>query len=500
MSNKKKKFYISTSIAYTNAPPHIGFALELIQADVLARYHRLLGEGVFFLTGTDEHGQKIARAAEEARKTPKEFVDEISAQFRKLTEVLNISNDDFIRTSDQQRHWPSVYKIWLKFKQKGLLYKKQYEGLYCVGCEAFITSKDLVDGKCQYHQTEPEVIREENYFFRLSRYTKKIKELIEKDIIKIIPETRKNELLSFLKEGLEDISFSRPRGDLRWGIPTPDDPSQTIFVWCEALINYISAIGYNDNPVFFKKYWPTDVHCLGKDIFVRFHGSLWPAMLLALDLALPKKIFVHGFITVAGQKMSKSLGNIIDPFELVNKYGTDAVRYYLLAEIPPTEDGDFTYEKFEKRYNSDLASGIGNLVARVTKMVSDPNFKLSRRISYIIRGIISRIKIKRTIKSTREKYKEALNEFKLHEALKTVWDLIGFCDKHIEKEKPWNTKNRKVVDNLLIVLYNIAELLAPFLPETTDKILSEIDSSLNNKTEDRKSAVLFPRLDKINLL
>ena len=356
-----KKFYISTSIAYANAPPHLGFALELVQADVLTRYQRSLKKDIFFLTGTDEHGAKVVKAAERAPKTPKDFVDEISWKFKALAKVLDISNDDFIRTSDQKRHWPEVRKVWLKLKENGDIYKKKYQGLYCVGCEAFITKKDLADGKCRIHQKEPEVIKEENYFFRLSRYSKMITEILRMGKINIIPETRKNEMLSFVGQGLEDISFSRPRKDLKWGIPVPNDETQTIYVWADALTNYLSGA---------KNRWPADIQCIGKDI-LKFHSLIWPGMLLSLGLPLPKVILVHGFITVAGQKMSKSLGNVIDPFELVKKYGTDAVRYFLLREIPPTEDGDFTYEKFEGRYNADLAKGLGNLAARVITMAGN---------------------------------------------------------------------------------------------------------------------------------
>ena len=349
-----KKFYIATSIAYTNALPHVGFALELVQADVLARYHRDLGDDTFFLTGTDEHGRKVAEAAEKLGKTPKDFTDELSDKFRGLTKALNVSNDDFIRTTDRTRHWPAVKDFWLELKEKGDIYKKKYQGLYCVGCEAFITKKDLKDGKCGIHQKEPEVVEEENYFFRLSKYSKEIERIIKTDKIRIIPPARGNEMLAFMRQGLEDVSFSRPSKDLSWGIPVPGDETQTIYVWADALINYFSGAPGR---------WPADLHCVGKDIF-KFHSLIWPGMLLSLGLPLPKAILVHGFITVAGQKMSKSLGNVVDPFELIEKYGADAARYFLLREIPPTEDGDFTIGKFEQRYNADLASGLGNLVAR----------------------------------------------------------------------------------------------------------------------------------------
>jgi len=480
-----KKFYITTSIAYTNDFPHIGFASECIQADVLARYHCLLDEEVFFLTGTDEHGEKIAKAATQEKKEPKEFVNKISAKYRELKKILNLSNDDFIRTTDKKRHWPAVKKVWLKLRENGDIYKKKYKGLYCVGCEAFILEKDLVDGKCPNHQKKPEIVEEENYFFKLSKYSREIEEIIEKGKIKIIPETKKNEILSFIEQGVEDISCSRLKEKLEWGIPVPDDNTQTVYVWLEAIVNYLSALGYAEESDKFKKYWPADVHCVGKDIF-RFHSLLWPAILLSLNLRLPKTIFVHGFITVGGQKMSKSLGNVIDPFELVKKYGTDAVRYFLLREIPPTEDGDFTYEKFEKRYNADLASGLGNLVARVitmAKQLTTYNLQLTTRNS----------KLKKEINKTWEDYKKALDEFKFSEALIAIWNLIGFCDRYIEKERPWDNKNeklkiknQKVICELLFILDNIAELLKAFLPETSEKILEQLKT--------KKSEVLFPRI------
>jgi len=460
-----RKFYITTSIAYTNAPPHIGFALELIQADVLARYHRILGEDVFFLTGTDEHGAKIAKVAQEAGQEPQDFVDKVSKKFRELREFLNLSNDDFIRTSDQKRHYPAVKKLWLKLEENGDIYKKKYKGFYCSGCEMFITEKDLVNGKCPNHQIQPEFIEEENYFFKLSKYLKEIEERIEKDELKIIPETRKNEVLGYIKTGFGDVSFSRAK-EKYWGFPIPGDKSQIIYVWGDALPNYISAIGYTENSKKFQKYWPADVHCIGKDI-LKFHALIWPGMLLSLGLSLPKTIFVHGFITSGGQKMSKSLGNVIDPFELVKKYGIDAVRYYLLREIPATEDGDFTYEKFEQRYNSDLAAGVGNLVSRVITMAAKSNSKQ-----------IPNPKFQTKIEETKNKYKKALEDFKFSEALKAIWDLISFCDKYIEEKKPWENKNPGVINDLLFALDNIADLLSPFLPETAEKIKKRKDKHL----------------------
>lgn len=474
----KNKFYIATSIAYTNAFPHVGFGLELVQADVIARYHRLLAEDVFFLTGTDEHGVKVVKAAEKSDKSPEEFVNEISNKFKELTKVLNISNDNFIRTTDQERHWPVVKEFWSKLKENGDIYKKQYEGLYCVGCEAFITKKDLAEGKCRVHQKEPEIVKEENYFFRLSKYSKDIEKIIEKNKVRLIPEGRKNEMLNFIKQGLEDVSFSRPRKDLKWGIPVPDDDTQTIYVWADALLNYISALGGLDDKNF-KKYWPADIHFLGKDI-LRFHSTIWLGILLSLKLPLPKNIFVHGYITSGGQKMSKSLGNVVDPFELIGKYGSDAVRYFLLREIPPTEDGDFTYEKFKQRYNADLASGIGNLVARVVTIAKDVEMSFADKLSDK--------SFQKIIDKTKKEHKKALDEFRFNEALLSAWGLISFCDKYIEKEKPWekSEKQKETLENLFFAIDEIALLLKPFLPETSEKILEQLKS--------RKSIPLFPRI------
>jgi len=465
----KKKFYITTSIAYTNAPPHLGFALELIQADVLARYHRFLKEDVFFLTGTDEHGLKIERKAREAGQEPLAFVTALSEKFQELTKVLHISNNDFIRTTDRQRHWPTVEKIWRQLVRQGDIYKKQYRGLYCVGCEAFLKEKDLVNGQCPYHQKKPEVIEEENYFFRLAKYAPLVKKEIEKNKIKIVPTVRRNEILNFIQQGIEDISISRSKKQCQWGIPVPDDPDQVIYVWFDALLNYLWP----------RRYWPANVHCIGKDIF-RFHALIWPAILLAANLKRPKTIFVHGFITVGGQKMSKSLGLVVDPFVLVKNYGVDAVRYFFLREIPTTEDGDFTLEKFIERYNGDLANGLGNLVARIITLAQISNCQLP------ISKKIQNSKFRNEIENTWRNWRKAIEEFKFNEALGIVWELISFCDRYIEKERPWENKNQEVISDLLVAIKNIAELLQPFLPETSAKILEQLKT--------KKSQPLFPRL------
>ncbi|MBI2624889.1 MAG: methionine--tRNA ligase [Candidatus Nealsonbacteria bacterium] len=490
---KQGKFYITTSIAYTNSPPHIGFALELVQADVLARYKRLLGKEVFFLTGTDEHGAKVAKAAKAAGEEPKIFTDKIAGRFLELAKVLDISNDYFIRTTDKRRHWPSVEKVWQGLKESGDIYKKEYRGLYCSGCEAFITKKDLADGKCIIHQREPEKVEEENYFFRLSKYSKEIKEAIEIGEIKILPQGRKNEILSFISQGLQDVSFSRPRNDLKWAIPVPGDASSSIYVWADALTNYISALGYDKESSKFKKFWPADVHFIGKDI-LRFHAVIWPGMLLSLGLPLPKTIFVHGHITKDGQKISKSLGNAVDPFELVEKYGADTLRYYLLREILPTEDGDFTRQKFEERYNGDLAKGLGNLVARVMAVAISSKFPVFAESD----SDVSSKKTPKFINKTWKAYRKAVEEFKFNDALAAIWDLVHFSDKYIEEIRPWENSGKKqpAIYNLLFSIANIASLLEPFLPKTSEDIFSQLGIKPTSKKwlfKVKKGKPLFPR-------
>jgi methionyl-tRNA synthetase len=473
---KNKNFYITTSIPYTNAPPHIGFAFEIIQSDVVARHQRSLGKKVFFLTGTDEHGLKTLRAAEAAGKEVLVFADEISGKFKELAKVLHISNDDFIRTTDEKRHLPAVYKLWEAFEKKGDVYKKKYKGLYCEGCEAFKTQKELVNGFCIIHQKPVAEIEEENYFFKLSRYLPKIKKIIEKNSIRIIPESKKNEVLGMIEHGLDDVSFSRSK-EKYWGWSVPGDANQVFYVWQDALPNYISAVGYGTDEKKFKKYWPADVHCIGKDI-VKFHALYWPAMLLSAGLDLPKSIFVHGFINVAGQKMSKSLGNVVDPFELVEKYGVDAVRYFLLREFTSTEDGDFSYEKFEQRYNADLAGGIGNLLSRTIALAVKENFNHKKPGT----------NIKKALAATQKECSAYLEEFKFNEALKSIWELISFCDKYINQEKPWEEKSNapQVISDMLFALEKISDLLAPFLPQTSEKIKTAV--------KNKQSLPLFPRL------
>lgn len=475
----EKKFYISTALPYVNAVPHLGHALELTQADVVARYHRLLGEDVFFLSGVDENALKNVRAAMEAKMEIKDFIDKNTLKFIRLKEknVLNLSFDDFIRTTES-RHKKGVQKLWQACEKD--IYKKKYKGLYCVGCEEFYKESELENGLCPEHKVKPDLIEEENYFFKLSEYQKQLEKIIENEEVKIIPETRKNEVLSFIKSGLKDFCISRSAERAHgWGVEIPGDPTQYSWVWFDALSNYINALGYAENNKKFQEWWQENenkIHVIGKGI-IRFHAVYWIAMLLSAKISLPKIIFVHGYITSNGQKMSKSLGNVVDPFELIKKYGTDAVRYFLLREIPSTEDGDFTEEKFIERYNADLAGGIGNLVARVITMAKDSAPVGNRPKGDNFQTAIGKIQ---------ENYKKALDGFKFNEALISVWDLISFCDKIVNEEKPWEGGKESVIEDLLITISEIANLIKPFLPETSEKILEQL--------KNKKSQPIFPRI------
>lgn len=485
MSNKNKQFYVSTALPYVNSLPHLGFALEIIQADVIARYHRILKDDVFFLTGTDENALKNVQAAKKEGISVERLTARNAEKFYELKNILNLSFNAFIRTTEE-RHIKGAQKLW-RVCQKDI-YKKKYSGLYCLGCEQFYKEKELTGGLCPEHKTKPELVEEENYFFKLSKYQDNIKKVIENNKVEIIPKTRKNEILSFINSGFEDICISRSAERARgWGIDVPGDKNQKIWVWFDALSNYINALGFARDGKKFKKYWPADLHIIGKGI-LRFHAVYWPAILLSAKLPLPKKIFVHGYLTANGQKMSKSLGNIINPFELVKKYGTDSVRYFLLREIPPTKDGDFTYRKFEERYNSDLAKGLGNLAARVITLSK----KLKTQKSNL-KTAAKDLKVKKEIDAVWKSYNKSLEQFKFNETLISIWKLIGFCDKYIEKEKPWEIKNKKskvknqkVINNLLVVLTIIAQMLKPFLPETSEKIFEQLKT--------RKSGPLFPRI------
>ncbi len=519
-------WYITTAIPYVNARPHIGFALEIVLTDALARYHRLIGNDVRFLTGSDENSLKNVQAAEREGIPTQQLVDRNAAQFSGLREPLDLSFDDFIRTSTDLRHIAGVRKLWEACDRAGDIYKRAYRGLYCVGCEQFYAESELIDGLCPEHFTKPDVVEEENYFFRLSRYADQLLELIETDRIRIVPQTRKNEVVSFIRMGLADFSISRSRARAHgWGVEVPGDPGQVMYVWFDALGNYITALGYADDSELYQRYWlhnPHRVHVIGKGI-IRFHAVYWPAMLLSAQVPLPTTIFVHGYVTVAGGKISKSLGNVIDPVELVHQYGTDAVRYYLLREIPATEDGDFTLERFVRAHNTDLADQLGNLLNRVVSMIGRyyqgvvpaPNGQeaLDTQLIGIAAGL-------------RERVDAAMERFAPHEALAAVWELIGAANKYVAESEPWTLAKRRKAGGdegaaaearLATVLYNLTETLrlvahycAPFIPATAAGIARQLGVELELDGEWQQVAswgrypagttvqpggVLFPKLE-----
>ncbi|PJC36642.1 methionine--tRNA ligase [Candidatus Peregrinibacteria bacterium CG_4_9_14_0_2_um_filter_53_11] len=502
------KFYITTAIAYTNSTPHIGFAMELIQGDCLARYHRLVGDEVFFLTGTDEHGLKMAQTAKEKKTTPQKLADTNAAHFKRLAEFVEASNDDFIRTTEE-RHKKGAQKLWNKLVEADTLYKKTYEGLYCVGCEAYITEKDLVDGLCPNHKKPPITFKEENYFFRYTKYMQEVKERIEDGRLQILPDSRKNEMLGLLEQGLKekkDISFSRPTKDLSWGIPVPNDPEQTMYVWCDALSNYITGLGYGEESELFNTFWPANVHLIGKDI-LRFHGGIWIAMLIAAGVGPPKAIYVHGYITSEGQKMSKSLGNVVDPFETGKKYGVDALRYFLLREIPTTDDGDFSQDRFMAVYDSELANNLGNLVSRVltmTQKYAEGKVPASSKNEALETRVLE----------TWKEYQKNFEQFNLKGALESVVNLLNTANQYLEEQKPWilaKTDPSAVLKTLyhtLEILRHISLMIMPFIPATAQKLQDGLNwhgtklypdninwGILKEGTQTQKLPSLFPRLE-----
>jgi len=476
-----KRILITTPIYYVNDKPHIGHAYTTLAADVLARFFRLQKNEVFFLAGTDEHGAKIAESAEELKIAPKELCDKNSKLFKQAWENLNIKYDYFVRTTDK-RHKDSVRKFMQKLKDNGVVYEKEYKGLYCTGCEKFLTEKELKDGKCPFHEKVPEKVSEKNYFFKLKSYLDKVKDLIERDKLKLRPETAKKETLGLFKQGLDDFSISRQK--VKWGILLPFDKRQMTYVWVEALQNYISAIGYGDKPNQFKKWWKEArvIHLMAKDI-LKFHAIYWPALLFAVGEKMPDGEFIHGFFTINGQKMSKSLGNIIDPNDLVKKFGVDATRYLLLSQFPFGQDGDIQQDRFVEKYNADLANGLGNLVARVLAFA--PKFPAYGRK-------VSDKTFQKKITETQKNFIENMEEFKLYEALGEIWKLISFCDGYVEENKPWQLvktdkkKLEQVLSNLLYCISEIANLVEPFLPETSEKIKGQL--------KNKKSEILFPRI------
>lgn len=475
-------FYVTTSIPYVNAEPHIGHAMEFIIADVLARYARQQGIAhVLFSTGTDEHGGKIAEKATEAGLMPKAYTDQLSASFKELLQTLHISNDRFIRTTDAT-HEQRAQIIWQNLAKD--IYKGTYVGLYCTGCESFVSEKVAKEnnGVCPAHNRPYEQIKEENYFFKLSAYTDKIKAAIESGKFKILPEKRKNEILSVLNEGLEDISVSRPKATISWGIPVPGDDTQVMYVWFDALMNYITVLGYPEHEDF-ATFWPANVQVIGKDI-LRFHAAIWPGMLLALGIPIEKTLYVHGFVTMDGQKMSKTLGNTVAPHEIISAYGVDAFRYYFLRHIPSYNDGDFSWQKVHTVYTNELGNELGNAASRISAMIQKYQ-----------NGLIGDIP---KPEHDAAQYHEAIALCRFDRALEEVWEKVRGLNQYIDEEKPWHIAKSKDDDHLREVLaycvgslVQIAELLQPFLPDTAKKILFSFNEGVLRPLE----APLFPRLD-----
>jgi len=458
---KKNSFYITTTIPYVNADPHIGFALELVQSDALARHKRLAGEEVFFSTGTDEFGQKIWEASEREGKNVQEYVDHYAQKFLDLKEVLNLSLDNFIRTTSKE-HIEAVQEFWRLCDKKGDIYKKIYRGLYCVGCEKFITEKDLMDGLCSLHPNlKPEMVEEENYFFKLSNYKKQLLEYLDGENV-IFPEWRSKEAIDFVNDGIEDFSISRNKKRFSWGVPIPGDDTQVMYVWFGAFVNYISTLGWPQSGGKFEKFWQDGktIQTAGKDM-VKFQSVMWQGMLMSAGMPTTDTIVYHGFITGdGGIKMSKSLGNVINPNEIVKEYGTDALRYFLLREISSFEDSPFTMERFKEAYNSGLANGLGNLASRILTL-SEKYLQHSPEIPE---------------HSVPQEYKDLLNKFEINKATNFIWGKITELDELIQKEEPFKVvkvdleKGKLMISELAVKLYTIARMLTPIMPETAEEI------------------------------
>ncbi len=479
----KKNLYVTTAIPYANAKPHIGNALDYLLADIWKRYQEQQGKTVRFQVGTDEHGNKIAAKAQAAGLAPQDFTNQMVGNFKDLMDKVGASYTDFIRTTDPH-HVQAVQYIWQKLQP--YIYKGSYEGWYCVGHEAFFTDKEVeeTEGVCPDHQTPYEKVSEENYYLKTSAFSEQLREAFEKNRLQIVPEYRKREFLELMKDGLKDVSISRPKKNLSWGIPVPGDPEQIMYVWIDALANYITVLGYPDNEDW-RAYWPADIQIIGKDI-LRFHAGIWPAMLMGLELPLPKKMLVHGFINVGGAKISKTVGNVVDPVEIIDQYGVDAFRYFFARHIPTQDDGDFTWEKFEIAYNTELCNDLGNLVQRVSSMISR---YLSGVIGEINRG-----------EHDIQLYREAMDNLEFNKALDEAWVSIRAANKYLENVKPWEVAKKREsdpesADHLAQILTDsagtilqIAELLRPFMPTTAQKI-----SACFSEGVIRDQGVLFPK-------
>ncbi|MGB3307463.1 MAG: methionine--tRNA ligase [Thermomicrobiales bacterium] len=489
-TTRQRTYYIMTSIPYVNGSPHIGFALEAIQGDTLARFHAGRGEDTRYLSGTDENALTVVQAADLAGEEIVQLVERNAASFRAIQGPLHVHYDDFIQTSTDPRHFPGAQKLWRACAETGDIYKRQYQGQYCIRCERFYKPEELVDGKCPIHGTVPELVDEENYFFRLSRYQEQLTELITSDTLRVQPEHRKEEILSFIQSGLEDFSISRQalrgRG---WGVPVPDDPDQVMYVWIDALSNYITALDYATDGPLFHRYWLESderVHIIGKDI-LRFHAVYWPALLLSAGIPLPTTVNVHEFLTSNGEKMSKSKGNVIDPLELVEEYGNDAVRYWLLREMPRTSDGDFTYDRLIGRYNQDLANDLGNLVNRSVGM-------LQRYRDGVVPEAGDRTGPLQDVAATLPaRVAEALDRFDFRTAISAIWELVTTANKYVDDSKPWEiAKAAKrgeedaagrldaVLADLIETIRLLAVHLQPFIPEGAVRIATQAGFRLDD--------------------
>ena len=482
---EKKKFYISTAIAYTSAKPHIGNTYEIVLADVIARYKRLLGYDVYFQTGTDEHGEKIEIKAKEAGVTPLEYVDNIAASIKAIWDVMNTSYDKFVRTTDP-KHMKVVQDIFKKFYDQGDIYKGEYKGLYCTPCESFWTESQLVDGKCPDCGREVKEAREEAYFFRMSKYAKWLEEYIESHPGFIEPEARKNEIMNnFIKPGLQDLCVSRTSFD--WGIPVTFDEGHIVYVWIDALSNYITFLGYQVNgesSLEFKKYWPCDIHLIGKDI-LRFHTIYWPIMLHALGLEMPKRIFGHPWLLFGNDKMSKSKGNIVYADDLVSKYGVDAVRYYMIHEMPFASDGTFTFELLINSINTNLANNLGNLVNRTTSMINKyfDGVVVNKNVNEDIDNDLKDI-----VLSAKDRVNDKMDNLRIADSLDEVFEIFKRCNKYIDETTPWIlAKDESKLDRLSTVMYNLVEsirigavLLQAYLPDTASSIFNQINTDITS--------------------
>jgi len=501
------RYYITTAIDYANSNPHSGTAYEKIGADAIARWKRLQGYDVHFLMGMDEHSMNVEKKAVAAGMDPEAYCDGMEPKFTDLWKALHISNDDFIRTT-QKRHIAGATEFFRRCHAKGDIYKAKYVGLYCVGCEAYLKDSDLVDGRCRNHNTPPQKLEEENWFFRLSKYTDAVRRHIEENPEFVQPEIRRNEVLNVVRDGLEDISISR--STFKFGIPLPCDPSHVMYVWFDALINYISAVGFPDDPARFERLWPADLHVIGKDI-TRFHCALWPGMLLSAGLPLPKSVWGHGWVHYKGQKMSKSTGHLLDPWDVIQPHGADALRYFLLREIAWDRDGDFTWDSFTLRYNADLANDLGNLLHRTLNMMhrfsagtvqaaSEPDPKdgaLAAHLEGCFDGVSA-----------------AMDRLALSEALERIWDSVRRTNQYIEENAPWtlNKQGRTarvqtVMANLATAMEYLSVLLHPFIPQSAGRIREQLGldpapGALSRAFvlrapggKVREGTVLFPRIE-----